>query len=116
MIFMAKVCLKAINFATAESIHQLLALRPHPTGHFTIGKNTSAHPWLQNKNLKQPIKKSNQKEMGIHCLHVAQILEISFFRTLSQMADHSPHPKVKIHYNKPFFNASKIIVCAKYQS
>ena len=31
MIFMAKVCPKAINFATAESIHQLLALRPHPT-------------------------------------------------------------------------------------
>ena len=30
MIFMAKVCPKAINFATAESIHQLLALRPHP--------------------------------------------------------------------------------------
>ena len=26
---MAKVCSKAINFATAESIHQLLALRPH---------------------------------------------------------------------------------------
>ena len=32
MIFMAKVCPKAINFATAESIHQLLALRPHPSG------------------------------------------------------------------------------------
>ena len=30
MIFMAKVCPKAINFATAESIHQPLALRPHP--------------------------------------------------------------------------------------
>ena len=30
MIFMAKVCPKAINVATAESIHQLLALRPHP--------------------------------------------------------------------------------------
>ena len=27
---MAKVCPKAINFATAESIHQFLALRPHP--------------------------------------------------------------------------------------
>ena len=27
---MAKVCPKAINFATAELIHQLLALRPHP--------------------------------------------------------------------------------------
>ena len=31
MIFIAKVCPKAINFATAESIHQLLALRPHPS-------------------------------------------------------------------------------------
>ena len=37
MIFMAKVCLlsiaqapKAINFAIAESIHQLLVLKPHP--------------------------------------------------------------------------------------
>ena len=30
MIFMAKVCPKAINFAIAESIHQLLVLRPHP--------------------------------------------------------------------------------------
>ena len=29
MIFMAKVCPKAINFAIAESIHQLLVLRPH---------------------------------------------------------------------------------------
>ena len=35
MIFMAKVCPKAMNFATAESIHQLLALMPHPTQHRT---------------------------------------------------------------------------------
>ena len=33
MIFMAKVCPKAINFAIAESIHQLLVLRPHPSAH-----------------------------------------------------------------------------------
>ena len=31
MIVMAKVCSKAINFAIAESIHQLLVLRPHPS-------------------------------------------------------------------------------------
>ena len=31
MIFMATVCPKAIKFATAESIHHLLALRPHPS-------------------------------------------------------------------------------------
>ena len=31
MIFPAKVCPKAINFAIAESIHQLLVLRPHPS-------------------------------------------------------------------------------------
>ena len=30
MIFMAKVCPKAINFAIAESIHQFLVLRPSP--------------------------------------------------------------------------------------
>ena len=33
MIFMAKVCPKAINFAIAESIHQLLVVRPHPNLH-----------------------------------------------------------------------------------
>ena len=38
MIFMAKVCPKAINFATAESIHQLLALRPHPSAHLSTGR------------------------------------------------------------------------------
>ena len=30
MIFMAKLCPKAIYFAIAESIHQLLVLKPHP--------------------------------------------------------------------------------------
>ena len=45
MIFMAKVCPKAINFATAESIHQLLALRPHPTVH-TLYQNV----WKSNQN------------------------------------------------------------------
>ena len=35
MIFMAKVCPKAINFAIAESIHQLLVLRPHPSAQAT---------------------------------------------------------------------------------
>ena len=33
MIFSAKVCPRAINFAIAESIHQLLVLRPHPSGY-----------------------------------------------------------------------------------
>ena len=33
MIFSAKVCPKAINFAIAKSIHQLLVLRPHPNAH-----------------------------------------------------------------------------------
>ena len=44
---MAKVCPKAINFATAESIHQLLAFRPHPneTGDMEV-KQVGADSWF----------------------------------------------------------------------
>ena len=60
MIFMAKVCPKAINFATAESIHQLLALRPHPIDQFLIKTGTittlkKAHNMKQMKFSVSPV-------------------------------------------------------------
>ena len=62
MIFSAKVCPKAINFAIAESIHQLLVLRPHPTDHTKPTKTTALPTHLT----YPPICPTHLHDISIH--------------------------------------------------
>ena len=62
---MAKVCPKAINFATAESIHQLLALRPHPT--VCILSSVQKH-----------VKEVKTQDLGYNCACACKRMYLTF--------------------------------------